>query len=629
MTLPVWSNTTPLSLGNIQAEFGGTGNISLSEYYAGGLYVTAGTTGSYQGVTTPIPSSGNISIGNFYGASAGGGGGGTTTTSTTTTTTTAAVATTSIVISTDQNALNLRTYALSQGWNGTNFLVVTIQSNIVISGTSPALTIDGVYPNALHIINNGFIIGRGGAGGEGDSTSVITNTAGQDGDTALKVTSSGQNIYITNNNIIAGGGGGGGGSGAYTSEGQQDGAPGGGGQSGRVQSLGTPPGTFAAPGGNGGIWGQPGSSGNDGAYYGNLRPGGPGGLAGYWVDGADKIILIGAEGSNERGRKLPNIAVTTLPSVPSNPNQPPTTTTTTAAVPLELVFQTTGTSRFTPASYLKTNLSNGALDLALSGGGSGPYWVADQSLSYNGVYRTSIIRPADSGSYVYDGPVDYTSPPFPFQNGFQNYFQENQSTAITAAPYPGGAKWVKAIEQFGTSDPETSTVTNGYVLLNWGHAAGGDQAYAVDQRFTTTNNVNCRIVGTPYVFLGIHYGNSTTQIAIGTKLGEVGLNTDLAIKIRLYDPVNNTLLATHNTWVPAPNAPGFGFASSSGVLTADTPNVCWQDITSYYNNPTTWIRTNYVDVGDPGNNTSSGDWGVFKSRVQSGLPTKMTITLGH
>lgn len=97
MTLPVWSNTTPLSLGNIQAEFGGTGNISLSEYYAGGLYVTAGTTGSYQGVTTPIPSSGNISIGNFYGASAGGGGGGTTTTSTTTTSTTTAAPTPHII----------------------------------------------------------------------------------------------------------------------------------------------------------------------------------------------------------------------------------------------------------------------------------------------------------------------------------------------------------------------------------------------------------------------------------------------------------------------------------------------------------------------------------------------------
>jgi hypothetical protein len=393
VTLPVWSNTTPLSLGNIQAEFGGTGNIGLSEYYAGGLYVTAGTTGSYQGVTTPIPSSGNIAIGNFYGASASGGSG-------------------------------------------------------------------------------------------GGTTSTTTTTAG--------------------------------------------------------------PGTTSTT----------------------------------------------------------------------------TTTTTTAAVPLELIFQTTGTSRFTPGSYLKTNLSTGALAVGSYGGGAGPYWVADQSQSYNGVYRTSILSPGAG----FDGPATYADPAGAL-DGINHYFEENQSTRITAAPYPGGAKKVKSIVITGTTDPETSTTTNGYILENWGHAAGGDTAYSVDQRFTTTNNVNCRIAGTPYVFLGIHYGNNTTQVAIGTKLGEVGLNTDLAIKIRLYDPVNNTLLATHNTWIPAPNAPGFGFASSGGVVNADTANVCWQ-VTSA-GSPSDWTRTNFVDVGDPGNNTGAGDWGVFKSRTQSGLPTKLVITLGH
>jgi hypothetical protein len=394
VTLPVWSNTTPLSLGNIQAEFGGTGNISLSEYYAGGLYVTAGTTGDYQGVTTPIPSSGNISIGYFYGASASGGGGGGTTTTTT----------------------------------------------------------------------------------AGPGTTTTTST---------------------------------------------------------------------------------------------------------------------------------------------------TTTTTTAAVPLELIFQTTGTSRFTPGSLLKTNLSNGALDLSLWGGGSGPYWVADQSLSYNGVYRTSILSPGAG----FEGPATYSDPPGMFFDGVNHYFQENQSTRITAAPYPGGAKWVKNAFVLADTDPETGGATNGYSVYNWGHAAGGDTAWAVDQRFTTTNNVNCRIAGTPYVFLGVHYGNNTTQIAVGTKLGEVGLNTDLAIKIRLYDPVNNSLLATHNTWIPRPNAPGFGFASSGGTVNADTANVCWEFLSP--GSPSNWIRTNFVDVGDPGNNTGAGNWGMFNNRVTAGLPTKLVITLGH
>lgn len=62
MTLP---SSGPLTLADIQTEFGGSNPISLSEYYAGGAYVPAGTTGTYGAV----PSSGTISIQNFYGTS--------------------------------------------------------------------------------------------------------------------------------------------------------------------------------------------------------------------------------------------------------------------------------------------------------------------------------------------------------------------------------------------------------------------------------------------------------------------------------------------------------------------------------------------------------------------------------
>jgi hypothetical protein len=55
-----------ISLSTIQTEFGGSNPISLSEYYAGGAYVPAGTTGTYGAV----PSSGEISIRNFYGTTA-------------------------------------------------------------------------------------------------------------------------------------------------------------------------------------------------------------------------------------------------------------------------------------------------------------------------------------------------------------------------------------------------------------------------------------------------------------------------------------------------------------------------------------------------------------------------------
>jgi hypothetical protein len=60
MTLPT---SGPLSLSDIQTEFGGSNPISLNEYYAGGTYVPAGTTGT----NGAVPSSGAISISNFYG----------------------------------------------------------------------------------------------------------------------------------------------------------------------------------------------------------------------------------------------------------------------------------------------------------------------------------------------------------------------------------------------------------------------------------------------------------------------------------------------------------------------------------------------------------------------------------
>lgn len=54
-----------LTLADIQTEFGGSNPVGLNEYYAGGTYVPASTTGTYGAV----PSSGQISIRNFYGTS--------------------------------------------------------------------------------------------------------------------------------------------------------------------------------------------------------------------------------------------------------------------------------------------------------------------------------------------------------------------------------------------------------------------------------------------------------------------------------------------------------------------------------------------------------------------------------
>jgi hypothetical protein len=63
MVLP---SSGAISLNDIQVEFGGANPISISEYYRGGGIVDTGAG------TAGIPSSGQISFSNFYGAFAGG-----------------------------------------------------------------------------------------------------------------------------------------------------------------------------------------------------------------------------------------------------------------------------------------------------------------------------------------------------------------------------------------------------------------------------------------------------------------------------------------------------------------------------------------------------------------------------
>lgn len=61
MTLP---SSGPLSIGDISGEFGGVPPLPLSDYYAGGPFVPAGTIGD----NGPIPSAGEIKISDFYGS---------------------------------------------------------------------------------------------------------------------------------------------------------------------------------------------------------------------------------------------------------------------------------------------------------------------------------------------------------------------------------------------------------------------------------------------------------------------------------------------------------------------------------------------------------------------------------
>jgi hypothetical protein len=221
-------------------------------------------------------------------------------------------------ISSNQTDANLRTLAVNAGWNQVSRPIATINSGVFIFSTStgtPALTINGSFPNGVTLINNGTILGRGGNGGNG--ASGFAGSAGSTGGLALSVS-----VAVTINNgsgTIAGGGGGGGGSGSYTnSDGNTSGSGGGGGrgngpgggvpgtaypQTGAPGGAGTltaaGPGGVGNPlwnhiGGNGGGGGASGSPGGPGtsAYCAPGGPGGGGGGGGGCITGNSNITYI-------------------------------------------------------------------------------------------------------------------------------------------------------------------------------------------------------------------------------------------------------------------------------------------------------------------------------------------------
>jgi len=168
----------------------------------------------------------------------------------------------SFAIASNTTNVNLRSAAITAGWNQSSALQATINSSIVVYSTSTgsyAMTVNGAFPGGVTLVNNGTILGAGGAGGNGGGNPG--NAAGP----ALLVSSA-----VTINNAsgrIAGGGGGGGGgnSGGYClipydpGPGCEvfvtDGGSGGGG------GIGNGAGGSGAGGGNGGYSGNSGSAG--------------------------------------------------------------------------------------------------------------------------------------------------------------------------------------------------------------------------------------------------------------------------------------------------------------------------------------------------------------------------------
>lgn len=303
MALP---SSGPISFNNINVELGVSGTTQASLGQA-----------SYR--TLAGVASGAISMSNFYGK---------------------ANAFTFTISSTQTNA-NLRTLAVNAGWDQTTKVIATIASNIYINSNNtgtPALTVNGSFPGGVELINNGFIVGRGGSGGNGGSTTSlspggqISGTAGTAGGLALSVSSA---ITITNNNTVAGGGGGGGGGGwrmnverdsygnivggnlsggggggggrTNTFNNTAGGAGGttdaGGGANGSVGSSGTSASagsggaggytsganTYGGAGGAGGGWGAAGSSGGSGSGGNSAGGAASGGAAGGAVSGNSNI----------------------------------------------------------------------------------------------------------------------------------------------------------------------------------------------------------------------------------------------------------------------------------------------------------------------------------------------------
>ena len=216
-------------------------------------------------------------------------------------------------ISADTQNYNLRSAALAAGWNGTDPLqaTVTINSGVYVGATGTGFygfDTGASFPagTTLAVINNGFIVGAGGAGGNAGAGGAPL--AGSPGGPAFRAQAA---VTVTNNGTIGGGGGGGGHGGPESYSGVIDDDWGGGGGGGRgfvggaagigggVYDLNGTAGSKTAPGtggpggmegsGGGGNGGDLGAAGVAGKSGGNYYAGGAGGAAGAAVVGNANI----------------------------------------------------------------------------------------------------------------------------------------------------------------------------------------------------------------------------------------------------------------------------------------------------------------------------------------------------
>lgn len=189
-----------------------------------------------------------------------------------------------ISIAADTNNYTLKGQLLGLGYiPGQTTVTVTVEANVVVgsdSTTSPAMVIDGLTKGDIaRVINYGYIVGAGGAGGN----QGYNSTPGNPGGPALHL---GFTTAIDNQGTIAGGGGGGGswGVGNKYAGGDFIGGGGGGGGAGR---------TVGAAGS---------STGGSGASNGTLTTGGAGGSGyGYYGGTGGNLGQAGGNGGGSGG----------------------------------------------------------------------------------------------------------------------------------------------------------------------------------------------------------------------------------------------------------------------------------------------------------------------------------------
>ena len=179
--MPVTSSGI-ISINDIMTELGISGETALNDADVRGLISKS------SGV--------QMSISEWYGASSG----------------------FAFTVNSDVQEASASSLALAAGWNGSDPVEMTVASGKYLwsDNTSTAgLTLD--IANVV-LINNGYIIGKGGRGGyyNNSSYSWDGNTySGGDGGPALNITQSGTTVQNNSGAYIAGGGGGGRGSRIY------------------------------------------------------------------------------------------------------------------------------------------------------------------------------------------------------------------------------------------------------------------------------------------------------------------------------------------------------------------------------------------------------------------------------